>query len=107
MEIYSIDRVGLLSEVTRLLRENGLTVMRADVSTQGNTAFNTFYVTDACGGPIDMKVVDAMSERFQDVGPIKLHVEDGCEKTACSSQSQSIFTMIKNQWEKVLTSWGP
>ena len=58
--MYSIDRVGLLSEVTRLLRENGLTVLRADVSTQGNTAFNTFYVTDACGGPVDMKVVDAI-----------------------------------------------
>jgi hypothetical protein len=52
-----------------------------------------------------MKVVDAMTERFQDVGPIKLHIEE-YGKADCRPQSQSIFTMIKSQWEKVLTGWG-
>lgn len=64
LELCTEDRVGLLSDVTRIFRERGLSVTRADVSTQGDKAVNVFYVTDALGGPVDMKVVQAVREEI-------------------------------------------
>ncbi|KAK6116611.1 hypothetical protein DH2020_049717 [Rehmannia glutinosa] len=49
LELCSEDRVGLLSDVTRIFRENGLSVTRAEVTTRGTQAVNVFYVTDASG----------------------------------------------------------
>lgn len=60
LELCARDRVGLLSEVTRVLRENGLSVTRAGVSTVGDQAVNVFYVRDPSGNPVDMKTVEAL-----------------------------------------------
>lgn len=46
LELCSDDRVGLLSEVTRIFRENGLSVTRAEVTTRGSQAVNVFYVIE-------------------------------------------------------------
>ncbi|KAK7311487.1 hypothetical protein RJT34_09673 [Clitoria ternatea] len=64
LELCAKDRVGLLSEVTRILRENGLTVCRAGVSTRGEQALNVFYVRDASGNPVDMKTVEALRKEI-------------------------------------------
>ncbi|XP_024368430.1 ACT domain-containing protein ACR3 isoform X3 [Physcomitrium patens] len=58
--LCTTDRPGLLTEVTRTFRENGLSVTRAEVSTQGDKAVNTFYVTDVNGLPVDLKKVEAI-----------------------------------------------
>lgn len=60
LELCCSDRVGLLSDVTRVLREHGLTVTRADVTTVGEQAMNVFYVCDALGQPVDMKTVEGL-----------------------------------------------
>ncbi|MCO5553202.1 hypothetical protein L7F22_006723 [Adiantum nelumboides] len=60
LELCTSDRVGLLSEVTRIMREHGLSVTRADVSTTGNNVTNVFYVTDTAGNEVDLKVVEAV-----------------------------------------------
>uniref|UniRef100_A0ACD5YTK5 Uncharacterized protein n=3 Tax=Avena sativa TaxID=4498 RepID=A0ACD5YTK5_AVESA len=60
LELCGRDRVGLLSDVTRVLREHGLTVTRADVTTVGEQAMNVFYVRDASGQPVDMKTIDGL-----------------------------------------------
>lgn len=60
LELCARDRVGLLSEVTRVLRENGLSVTRAGVSTVGDQAMNIFYLRDASGNPVDMKTIEAL-----------------------------------------------
>ncbi|KAG0561310.1 hypothetical protein M758_9G053900 [Ceratodon purpureus] len=60
LDVLTGDRAGLLTEMTRIFRENGLSVTRADVSTQGEKAVNTFYVTDVNGRPVDLKTVDAI-----------------------------------------------
>ena len=64
LELCAKDRVGLLSEVTRILRENGLTVCRAGVSTIGEQALNVFYVRDASGNPVDVKTVEALRKEI-------------------------------------------
>lgn len=60
LELCMNDRVGLLSDVTKIFRENGLSVARADVTTRDDKAVNVFYVVDASGCTVDMKVVEAM-----------------------------------------------
>ncbi|KAL6899222.1 hypothetical protein ACP4OV_005880 [Aristida adscensionis] len=60
LELCGRDRVGLLSDVTRVLREHGLTVARADVTTVGGQAMNVFYVRDPSGQPVDMKTIERL-----------------------------------------------
>ncbi|XP_024374835.1 ACT domain-containing protein ACR3 isoform X2 [Physcomitrium patens] len=60
LELCMSDRIGLLSDVTRLFRENGLSVARADITTRDDKAVNVFYVVDASGSPVNMNVVETM-----------------------------------------------
>ncbi|KAE8710154.1 ACT domain-containing protein ACR5 [Hibiscus syriacus] len=62
LELCTTDRVGLLSDVTRIFRENSLTVTRAEVTTKAGKAVNTFYVRDASGCPVDAKTIDSIRQ---------------------------------------------
>ncbi|KAF8380422.1 hypothetical protein HHK36_027908 [Tetracentron sinense] len=64
LELCTMDRQGLLSEVTRTFRENGLNVTRAEISTIRETARNVFYVTDAAGQPVDANIIEAVRQRI-------------------------------------------
>jgi hypothetical protein len=63
LELCAPDRPGLLSDVTRTFRENGLLVAQAEVSTKGDVASNVFYVTDASGNAAAQSDIDAVRER--------------------------------------------
>lgn len=64
LELSARDKVGLLSEVTRILRESGLSVSRADVTTVGEKAKNVFYVRDASGNPVDMNTIEGLRKEI-------------------------------------------
>ncbi|XP_043717397.1 ACT domain-containing protein ACR8-like isoform X2 [Telopea speciosissima] len=64
LELYTMDRRGLLSDVTRTFRENGLNVTRAEISTTSDTAMNVFCVTDAAGNPVEPKTIEAVREKI-------------------------------------------
>lgn len=72
LELCAKDRVGLLSEVTRVLRENGLRVCRAAVSTIGEQGLNVFYVTDDSGNQVDMKIVEALRKEIGQTMMVKV-----------------------------------
>lgn len=77
LELCTTDRVGLLSDVTRIFRENSLTVTRAEVSTRGGKAVNTFYVRDASGYFVDAKIIDSIRETIgQTILKVKGHPGD-------------------------------
>ncbi|KAJ1266989.1 hypothetical protein BS78_07G022200 [Paspalum vaginatum] len=63
LELCTPDRPGLLSDVTRTFRENGLLVAQAEVSTKGDVASNVFYVTDAAGNAVEQSAIEAVRER--------------------------------------------
>ncbi|KAK3038505.1 hypothetical protein RJ639_029803 [Escallonia herrerae] len=63
LELCAADRPGLLAEVTRTFRENGLNVTRTEISTTSDTALNVFYVTDATGNAADPKIIEAVRQR--------------------------------------------
>lgn len=73
LELCTGDKIGLLSEVTRIFRENSLTVTRAEITTRGGKAVNTFYVRDAAGYPVDSKIISAIR---QAIGQTILQVKD-------------------------------
>lgn len=83
LELCAENRVGLLSDITRVLRENGLTVVRADVETQGQKSLNAFYVRDISGNKIDMEFVESVKKEMR---PIHLEVKN--EDTADTVGSQ-------------------
>ncbi|KAM7264440.1 hypothetical protein ACFE04_002123 [Oxalis oulophora] len=62
LELCTTDRVGLLSAVTRIFRENSLTVTRAEVTTKAGKAVNTFYVSDASGYPVNAKTIESIRQ---------------------------------------------
>ncbi|KAL5231132.1 hypothetical protein ABZP36_029908 [Zizania latifolia] len=63
LELCTPDRPGLLSDVTRTFRENGLLVAQFEVSTKGDMASNVFYVTGAAGLAVDQSAIDAVRQR--------------------------------------------
>ncbi|CAI9092677.1 OLC1v1027988C1 [Oldenlandia corymbosa var. corymbosa] len=93
LELWATNRVGLLSDITRVLRENGLAVVRADVETQGEKAVNAFYVRDMSGSnDVDVEFM-LSSMRSQMGGPHNnsiLHLAVKHESTStCSASSSS------------------
>ena len=64
LELCTLDRQGLLADVTRTFRENGLNVTRAEISTARDMALNVFYVTDAIGNPADPKLIESVRQKI-------------------------------------------
>lgn len=78
LELRAANRVGLLSDITRVLRENGLAVVRADVATQGEKSVHAFYLRDISGNEVGMDFVESMRK---EMGPIHLEVKNETPKT--------------------------
>ncbi|KAG6577585.1 ACT domain-containing protein ACR8, partial [Cucurbita argyrosperma subsp. sororia] len=64
LELCTVDRPGLLADVMRTFRENGLNVTRAEISTARDMARNVFYVTDAVGNAADPKTIESVRQRI-------------------------------------------
>ncbi|XP_030527532.1 ACT domain-containing protein ACR6-like isoform X1 [Rhodamnia argentea] len=72
LELCAEDRVGLLSDITRVFRENGLCIKRAEISTKDGKAKDTFYVSDVTGSPVDLRIIDSIRRQ---IGPSVLQVK--------------------------------
>lgn len=86
VEVRTEDRMGLLSEITRVFRENSLSIIRAAISTKDTQAEDMFYVSDAYGNPVDGRTMDAVGEQIghavlwvkkRDVPPTNKPVPEG------------------------------
>ncbi|KAL8472868.1 hypothetical protein ACS0TY_029913 [Phlomoides rotata] len=60
LDICIGNRNGLLSDVTRVLRENGLSINSADIGVRGENAVGTFYVKDATGQNVSPEIVESV-----------------------------------------------
>jgi len=80
LELCTEDRVGLLSDITRVFRENSLCIKRAEISTKCGKAKDTFYVTDVTGNTVDTKTIDTIQ---QEIGQSALHVK----RNSCPSSN--------------------
>lgn len=105
LELRSEDRVGLLSDVTRIFRENGLSVTRAEVTTRGSQAVNAFYVTDASGKPVKSETIEAVRK---EIGMTILCVNDDAYPKSPSQESGrfSFGNLFRSRSERVLYNLG-
>lgn len=106
LELCSEDRVGLLSDVTRIFRENGLSVTRAEVTTRGSQALNAFYVTDASGNPVKSETIEAIRK---EIGRTIIRVKDDTYSTSPPQQQNlrlSLGSLFRSRSEKFLYSLG-
>lgn len=96
--------MGLLSDVTRIFRENGLSVTHAEVTTQGSQAVNAFYVTDAAGNPVNSQTIEAVRS---EIGFTILHVKDDTySKQLQESGRFSLGNLFRSRSEKLLYNLG-
>jgi len=105
LELCGEDRVGLLSDVTRIFRENGLSVNRAEVTTRGSQAMNVFYVTDVTGNPVKSETIEAVRK---EIGLAILHVKDDvCSKPPPHERGKfSLSGLFRSSSEKFLCNLG-
>ncbi|KAI4343422.1 hypothetical protein L6164_010771 [Bauhinia variegata] len=105
LELCSEDRVGLLSDVTRIFRENGLLVSRAEVTTRGSQAMNIFYVTDASGNSVKRETIEAVRK---EIGQTILRVKDDMYSKSPSQESGrfSLGSLFRSSSEKFLYNLG-
>ncbi|KAK1384862.1 ACT domain-containing protein ACR8-like [Heracleum sosnowskyi] len=73
LELSADDRPGLLADVMRTFRENGINVTRAEIATTFETAHDVYFVTDAVGNPVDQKIIEAVRQK---IGIDKLKVKE-------------------------------
>jgi len=108
LELCSDDRIGLLSDVTRIFRENGLSVTRAEVTTRGSQAVNVFYVIDSSGNPLKSERIEAVRK---EIGLTILRVKEEEYSTTSSPPPQesgrfSLGNIFKSRSEKFLYNLG-
>ncbi|XAR64364.1 [Protein-PII] uridylyltransferase [Bertholletia excelsa] len=106
LELRSEDRVGLLSDVTRIFRENGLSVSRAEVTTRGSQAVNVFYVTDVSGSQVKSQTLEAVRK---EIGLTILQVKDEAYSSNSPPQRTGKFslgTLFRSRSEKFLCNLG-
>ncbi|XP_062216198.1 ACT domain-containing protein ACR8-like isoform X2 [Phragmites australis] len=86
LELRITDRRGLLAYVTRVFRENGLSVTHTEISTRGDMAMNVFHVTDVAGRPADPKTIDEVIQR---IGTESLRVDEERWPRLCSTEGDA------------------
>ncbi|KAB2036851.1 hypothetical protein ERO13_D03G030100v2 [Gossypium hirsutum] len=89
LDICTQNKMGLLSDVTRVFRENGLSITRVEIGTQGERATGTFHVTDASGHEADLRTVELVR---QEIGGSVLRVyrsPNGTSRASSSSISRN------------------
>lgn len=92
--------------MTRIFRENGLSVTRAEVATRGSQAVNVFYVTDASGNLVKSETIEAVRN---EIGLTILHVKEDFESKSPSTQESGKFSLgnlFRSSSEKFLYNLG-
>lgn len=93
LQLLTEDRVGLLSDITRIFRENSLCIKRAEISTKSGKAKDTFYVTDVTGNPVEPKIIDSIRRQ---IGQAALHVRQNTSNSPTPPQEKTISFLFGN-----------
>ncbi|RVX23806.1 ACT domain-containing protein ACR1 [Vitis vinifera] len=64
LDIRIKNRLGLLSDITRVFRENGLSIRMAEIGIHGERASGSFYVTDVSGRDVSPNTVELIRKEI-------------------------------------------
>ncbi|KAG8375806.1 hypothetical protein BUALT_Bualt10G0138700 [Buddleja alternifolia] len=107
LELCAYNRVGLLSDITRVLRENGLAVLRADVATQGEKSVNAFYVRDISGNNVNLDFIKCMKGEMGGIDIVVMEETTNSQPTSTARPRFSIGDMLKSQIDRFSHSFVP
>ncbi|KAI4339653.1 hypothetical protein MLD38_024570 [Melastoma candidum] len=96
LELCTEDRLGLLADITRIFRENGLCIKRAEISTTNRIARDTFYVTDVTGSSVDPRIVSAIR---QQVGQTALMVRQNWNYSPKPREDTTVGFLLNYLWK--------
>eukprot|EP00252_Welwitschia_mirabilis_P000056 TRINITY_DN10033_c0_g1_i3.p1 TRINITY_DN10033_c0_g1~~TRINITY_DN10033_c0_g1_i3.p1 ORF type:complete len:400 (+),score=47.18 TRINITY_DN10033_c0_g1_i3:491-1690(+) len=107
IEMNRSSPVGKLSDATRIFRENGLSVARAELTNNGEKNANVFYVKAATGNCVDSKTVETIRKK---IGKTDLQFKESSSSPGSSPEiSTSRFSfsdMLKSRPTKFLYNAG-
>ncbi|KAK4477438.1 hypothetical protein RD792_016659, partial [Penstemon davidsonii] len=92
MDVSTRNRTGLLSDVTRVFRENGLSITRAEIGIRGEEAIGTFYVKDTSGQNVSEETLEILRQEIG--GTI---VVESISPEATSSRTNSNSSSIREE----------
>ncbi|XP_012467610.2 ACT domain-containing protein ACR4 [Gossypium raimondii] len=103
LEVITEDRFGVLSEITRIIRENGLSIKRAEIRRNGGKAKDRFIVSDAMGnGVVDPKTMEMVQKEIGGFGE-----EEGCGvKVEGNNSSLLLSTKLPKEKHETRTSFS-
>lgn len=120
LDLCGKNRMGLLSDITRVFRENGLTIMRMEVAEQGERAYGSFYVTDASGHDVNPKSVEMVTKEMGKsiiaINKTPEWVPDASPSKGSTSRANpkvedapkfSLGSLIRSQFERFSNNFGP
>ncbi|XP_010559220.1 PREDICTED: ACT domain-containing protein ACR1 [Tarenaya hassleriana] len=64
LKVRTKDRMGVISDITRAVRENGLSITRAEFNTGGETTVGSIQVVDMTGQDADSKAVKSLIQQL-------------------------------------------
>jgi UTP:GlnB (protein PII) uridylyltransferase len=103
LELSTMDRVGLLREVTCIFREHSLTVTRADISSEEGKAISAFYVRDNNGDLVEQKRIEAIREKL---GQSFFLVADQIGQTSKSTKRSPIDFLFGGLFRAMSLNFG-
>ncbi|XP_019422964.1 PREDICTED: ACT domain-containing protein ACR1-like isoform X2 [Lupinus angustifolius] len=114
VDICTENSIGLLSNVTRVFRENGFSISRVEFGTDGEKAVGTFIVTDSSGEEVNPSIAELVRQECggtvvidnkspHRVSPsIKAETKNNIE----ANPWFSLGTMLWSQLERLSSNFG-
>ncbi|PIN16933.1 [Protein-PII] uridylyltransferase [Handroanthus impetiginosus] len=120
LDISTKNRTGLLSNVTRVFRENGLSITRSEISIRGQKAVGTFYVKDTSGQTVNPQTLEIIRQEIggnctfvenKSLGTSTKAIPTRTSSTSCSKMEEkprfSLGNLIWTHLERLSSSFRP
>ncbi|KOM44934.1 hypothetical protein LR48_Vigan06g024000 [Vigna angularis] len=121
MDIVTENRAGLLSNVTRVFRENGLSISRFEIGTEGGKAVGSFFVTDCSGEEVNPNIVELVRQEtggsvvIDHKSPHRLHQSSSSSSSVIHQTTDteegkpkfSLGSLLWSRLERLSGGFGP
>ncbi|PWA69965.1 hypothetical protein CTI12_AA293170 [Artemisia annua] len=108
LDVRSRNRSGLLSDVTRVFREHGLSIAGVEIGIHGEKAVGSFHVTDAGGHDVGPSMVESLKKEIEKFGGTVVLLANGSSSNQASNNStkdegsrSSLRTMLWSHLERL------
>ncbi|XP_073126635.1 ACT domain-containing protein ACR1-like isoform X2 [Henckelia pumila] len=116
LDICTRNRTGLLSDLTRVFRESGLSITRAEIGTRGENAIGTFYVKDMSGQKVNPETLEMVTQEIEgsivvantssESSPEATSPET-CRSSTGKTQQFSLGNFLREQLERLSSNFKP